>query len=181
MQPKCVPPAGPANARVAYVGEGPDEQEVKRGVPFIGASGIKLEEILWEAHRLTRSQVFLTNSAICRPETPGLEGKDRFKMDNYMKWVKQENGRRAKANKVHKKLGEPLEPLLMDPHTACRPRLLRELAWLDAQARKAGAPNGIVVQPLGNYALKSLRAVSGIMKYRGSVMLPKPDDFKELG
>jgi hypothetical protein len=183
--PKCVPPKGPPNARIAFVGEGPGVNELKKLEPFVGASGIKLEEILWEAG-LTRPQVFITNSALCRAEVPDKEGPGRYSMEEYMKWLKKENGRRATINKQRKKQAkkDPTlqlvpEPMLMDPHTACRPRLLRELKWLDEQARAAGAPNGLSVMPLGNFALKSLRGITSIMKYRGSVFLPRPRDFAE--
>lgn len=167
-EPACVPPEGPPDARIAFVGEGPGANEVKLKRPFCGASGIKLDEILWEVG-LRRREVFVTNSCLCRAEIPNVEGSARYSMEEYMKWLGKENGRRKKAR----------QPRLVDPHTACRPRLLRELAYLDGQARQAGAPNGVVVTPLGNFALKSLRGVTSIMKFRGSVFLPLATDFRE--
>lgn len=174
--PKCVPPRGPPNARIAVVGEAPGANEVKKLEPMVGASGIKLDEILWEAG-LTRAQVFISNASLCRCEIPDREGPSRYSSEEYMKWLKKENGRRATINKQRKKQAKKdptlqlvLEPMLVSPFDACRPRLLRELKWLDEQACAAGAPNGLAVMPLGNFALRSLRGLTSIMKYRGSVM-----------
>lgn len=167
--PKCVPSDGPPNARLALVGEAPGKNELIKLRPMVGASGIKLEEILW-AVGLRRNQVWVGNAASCRLEVPDLEGDGRYSADEYMKWLKKENAKRKKAKGA-------LGPQLVSPFEACRPRLMRELKYLDVAARAAGAPNGVVVQPLGNYALKSLRGVTGIMKFRGSVLLPRPDDF----
>lgn len=169
IDPKCVPPAGNPRARIALVGEGPGKNELARGAPFVGASGIKLDEILWHAS-MSRAEVWVTNAMLCRAEVPNSEAASRFSSDEYMKWLTAENKKRKKAK----------TQLLVDPFTACRPRLLRELKELDVAAREAGAPSGVVVVPLGNYALHGLRGVRSIMKYRGSCLLPRADDFKEI-
>lgn len=164
-----MPPAGPANARVALVGEAPGKNEMEKLKPFCGASGIKLDELLWEAG-MKRADVFVSNALLCRSEVPDLEGAARYSVEEYMKWLPKENARRKAARK---KSGthEPHE--LGNPFECCKPRLMRELLYLDANARAAGAPNGLVVMPLGNFALKTLHGVTGIMKWRGSVVVPK--------
>lgn len=174
QQPKCVPPGGNTSARIALVGEAPGKNEMQKGAAFVGASGIKLDELLWHAG-LKRADVWISNASLCRAEVPNSEAANRFSSDEYMKWVQAENKRRKKQARATKT--QPT--LLVDPFTACRPRLMRELASLDANARAAGAPSGVTVLPMGNYALYSLRGVRSIMKYRGSVMLPRADDFAD--
>jgi uracil-DNA glycosylase len=173
--PRCVPPGGSKVARIALVGEAPGKNEQIKLQPFVGASGIKLDEMLWHVG-LRRSEVFISNAALCRPEIPNSTSPNRFSSEEYMKWIAIENKSRKRTAKAEK---APYVPLL-DPFAACRPRLLRELYNLDLNARAAGAPNGVVVVPLGNFALKTLRGLTGITKYRGSVFPPRADDFKEL-
>lgn len=172
IKPKCVPPGGNTAARIALIGEAPGKNEVMRGAAFVGVSGIKLDELLWHAG-LKRADVWVSNASLCRAEIPNSDSPNRFSSDEYMKWLQGENKKRkrdAKANKTQPNL-------LVDPFTACRPRLLNELRALDEQARAAGAPSGLIAVPMGNYALRSLHGVSGVMKYRGSVLKPKPELF----
>lgn len=58
-----VRPTGPAPAKIMIVGEAPGEEEVRRGEPFVGASGMELNRMLQEAG-IMRSQCFVTN--VCR-------------------------------------------------------------------------------------------------------------------
>jgi len=57
---------GPSGARIMIVGEAPGEQEVLKGEPFVGASGLELTKMLHEAG-IARSECFLTNVARQRP------------------------------------------------------------------------------------------------------------------
>lgn len=60
------PSDGPEKASVVLVGEAPGYNEAKEGRPFVGASGQLLDKIL--AHSgLNRSEVFVTNTVLCRP------------------------------------------------------------------------------------------------------------------
>lgn len=59
-------PYGPPNAEVMVVGEAPGEEELQRGEPFVGASGIELTLMMNEAG-LARSQFYLTNVTQSRP------------------------------------------------------------------------------------------------------------------
>jgi DNA polymerase len=63
---KGVPGAGPVDAEIFFLGEGPGAREDERGLPFVGASGRLLDELL-ESVGLSRQQVFITNVVKCRP------------------------------------------------------------------------------------------------------------------
>jgi DNA polymerase len=57
---------GNPKARLMFVGEGPGEEEDKRGEPFVGRAGQLLTKII-EAIGLTRDQVYIANVIKCRP------------------------------------------------------------------------------------------------------------------
>lgn len=63
---KVVPGAGNHRARVLFVGEAPGANEDRMGVPFVGASGKLLDEML-EVAGLRRDEVFIANVVRCRP------------------------------------------------------------------------------------------------------------------
>ena len=64
---KAVPGSGPVeNAEVIFVGEGPGKNEDEEGLPFVGAGGKLLDELLRNAG-LDRNQVYVTNIVKCRP------------------------------------------------------------------------------------------------------------------
>lgn len=63
---QVVPGAGAAAARVLFVGEAPGAKEDRDGVPFVGASGRLLDEMLSDAG-LDRNEVFIANVVRCRP------------------------------------------------------------------------------------------------------------------
>jgi len=62
----AVPGDGNSNADVMFIGEGPGKSEDERGVPFVGAAGKFLDELLAEIG-MKRSDVFITNVVKCRP------------------------------------------------------------------------------------------------------------------
>jgi len=62
----AVPGEGPDNARIMFVGEGPGQNEDEQGIPFVGAAGKFLTELI-ESIGLKRSDVFITNIVKCRP------------------------------------------------------------------------------------------------------------------
>jgi uracil-DNA glycosylase len=53
-------------ARLVIVGEAPGDQEVIEGRPFVGRSGVRLNQALAAAD-LHRSDVYVTNAVLCRP------------------------------------------------------------------------------------------------------------------
>ncbi len=62
----AVPGSGSATASVMFIGEAPGWHEDQQGLPFIGAAGKFLDELLGKAG-LDRSTVFITNVVKCRP------------------------------------------------------------------------------------------------------------------
>lgn len=62
----AVPGEGQLSAKVMFVGEAPGRCEDEKGMPFVGAAGKVLDELLQKAG-IERSQVFITNVVKCRP------------------------------------------------------------------------------------------------------------------
>ncbi len=62
----AVPGAGPATAEIMCIGEGPGHHENEQGLPFVGASGKFLTQLLLDGG-LPRETVFITNVVKCRP------------------------------------------------------------------------------------------------------------------
>jgi len=58
--------AGPANASIMLIGEGPGFHENETGIPFVGGSGKFLDELL-EGIGLKREEIFVGNVVKCRP------------------------------------------------------------------------------------------------------------------
>jgi len=63
---KTVPGAGPMDALVMFIGEAPGFHEDQQGVPFVGAAGRFLNELLAQVG-IDRKRVFITNVIKCRP------------------------------------------------------------------------------------------------------------------
>lgn len=161
---KYVPPEGPDDPEVVIVGEAPGYQEEIKRRPFVGPSGNFLNDALKEVG-VPRSRIWITNTLLCRSEVPGMQGKAAFDLENYFTWLNRINKeRRKKAPK-----GEAPD-LIASPLECCKPRLDAELARFDAVAAFRGDPNGIVVIPMGNFALRAIAKEDGIMKWRGSVI-----------
>jgi DNA polymerase len=62
----AVPGAGRVDADIMFIGEAPGFHEDQQGLPFVGASGKYLEQLL-DQIGLTRADVFITNVVKCRP------------------------------------------------------------------------------------------------------------------
>lgn len=62
----AVPGSGPEDAEVFFIGEGPGYHEDQQGLPFVGASGKFLTELIQRAG-MRREEVFITNVVKCRP------------------------------------------------------------------------------------------------------------------
>ena len=58
--------AGDADADLMFIGEAPGAEEDKRGLPFVGRAGGLLNDLL-EGIGLSRDQVFIANTLMCRP------------------------------------------------------------------------------------------------------------------
>jgi uracil-DNA glycosylase len=61
-----VPGTGPASSEIMFIGEGPGFHENEQGLPFVGAAGKFLDELLAEAG-LVRADVWIGNVVKCRP------------------------------------------------------------------------------------------------------------------
>jgi len=59
--------SGKPDAEVLFIGEAPGANEDKLGIPFCGMSGQVLNELLSSAG-LSREDIFITNTILCRPE-----------------------------------------------------------------------------------------------------------------
>ena len=62
----AVPGVGNPYTKVMFIGEGPGFHENEQGLPFVGAAGKFLDELLGDAG-LAREGVFITNVVKCRP------------------------------------------------------------------------------------------------------------------
>ena len=62
----AVPGHGPHDSDIMLVGEGPGYHEDLQGLPFVGAAGQFLDQLLRRAG-IARAQVFITNVVKCRP------------------------------------------------------------------------------------------------------------------
>jgi uracil-DNA glycosylase family 4 len=77
-----VPGYGPLDAKIVFIGEAPGEHEERQGLPFVGASGKLLDQMLKNAN-ISRASCYLTNVVKMRP--PGndfgifYEDKKKFK------------------------------------------------------------------------------------------------------
>ena len=67
---------GNPDARLMLVGEAPGYEEEKRGEPFVGPAGQKLDDIL-KAMGLTRPDVYISNIVKFRPATPNQTTNNR--------------------------------------------------------------------------------------------------------
>lgn len=61
-----VPGYGDPNADIMFIGEGPGKNEDEQGLPFVGAAGKYLDELLGMIG-MKREQVFIANVVKCRP------------------------------------------------------------------------------------------------------------------
>lgn len=59
--------SGNPQAQVLFIGEAPGASEDKNGIPFCGMSGTILTELLTSVG-ISREDVFITNTILCRPE-----------------------------------------------------------------------------------------------------------------
>ena len=62
----AVPGHGNAQTEIMFIGEAPGQHEDRQGLPFVGASGQFLNQLL-ASIELSRDDVFITNVVKCRP------------------------------------------------------------------------------------------------------------------
>lgn len=134
---------GPTSARVMIVGEAPGEQEVAKGEPFVGASGMELSRMLHEAGIL-RSACFITN--VCRERPAG--------------------------NDVGAFIPSRKKDITAD-HVQVRDRMCLPVVreGLDLLKREIELVRPNVIIALGNVSLWALTGKWGITDWRGSLLL----------
>jgi len=66
MRTRAVAGTGPADAQIMFIGEAPGFHEDRKGLPFVGAAGKFLDELL-ASIELNRDRVFIGNVIKCRP------------------------------------------------------------------------------------------------------------------
>lgn len=140
-----VPPGGGLpTARVFLVGEAWGEAEERSGIPFVGASGQLLDNLLREAG-LSRSECYVSNLVNARPPYNDLE-----------RWIpKKVEDRKAAAREGWPTLrGKVVHPLVQAGFES----LLREIDLVKPR----------VIVALGGWALWALTGATGILKWRGS-------------
>lgn len=63
---RVVPGDGNPEARILFIGEAPGKKEDELGIPFVGAAGKFLDEML-ATIKLRREDIYIANVAKCRP------------------------------------------------------------------------------------------------------------------
>jgi len=77
---KAVMGEGPLDADGIFIGESPGREEVERGRPFVGATGMQLDES-FVAAKLNRARLFIVNAIACLPRLPKSEADMRRAAD----------------------------------------------------------------------------------------------------
>lgn len=140
-------PEGPIPARIMLVGEAPGYEEERLGRPFQGTSGIELNKMLGEAG-ITRSECFITN--VCR-ERPADNDLNLF--------IAKSKKEITNAHREHK-------------GKWCLPPVIQGIELLSKEISMV-QPNIIVA--LGNTPLWALTGITGITKWRGSMLHTSAD------
>lgn len=68
-----IPPSGPVSSPILFMGEAAGEEEVRTGLPFVGAAGGVFNHLLARSHQ-SRDSFRVANTLACRPPNNWLEG-----------------------------------------------------------------------------------------------------------
>lgn len=134
-------PSGRFPAKVMIVGEAPGEEEERRGIPFVGPSGMELDRMLAEVG-LSRGECLVTN--VCRVRPASNDIGQFFSLGKRM--PKGEGWTPVQGGFAREPVIRGME-LLAEELTLCQPQ---------------------VIVPVGNLALWALTGTWGILKWRGS-------------
>lgn len=137
-----VRPDGPIPAHIMIVGEAPGAEEEARGVPFCGASGMELNKMLHEVG-ITRSECFVTNVCRERPYNNDIGTLIALKKKDITSEHREYMGRFV------------------------RPPVVEGISLLHKEIKMV-QPNVII--SLGGTPLWALTGLSGITKWRGSML-----------
>jgi DNA polymerase len=146
---------GNPDASIMFVGEAPGFYEDQQGVPFVGAAGKLLTELL-ESVALSRSEIYIANVIKCRPP----------------------QNRNPQADEV-----ETCKPFLLQQIELIKPKLVCSLGNFAMQTllgRKIGITKvrGQVFQ-LENFSLFPLLHPAAALHQR-NLMVPLREDFQKL-
>lgn len=111
---KLVFGVGDPEAEILFVGEGPGEDEDKRGEPFVGRAGQLLTRIIEDGMGLRRSDVYICNIVKCRP--PQNREPERDEIASCMPFLERQIA--AVGPKVIVTLGRPSTSTLLGKHVA---------------------------------------------------------------
>ena len=153
---KTVPGEGGINAEIMFVGEAPGAKEDLSGIPFCGAAGKFLDEML-KSIGLERKDVFIANTVKCRPP----ENRD------------PSDEEKASCTKYLKKQIELIKPkviVCLGKH-ACASMLPGQPSISQIHGKAMKRPNGIVYLPLYHPAAAL---------HNGGLRQTLLDDFKKL-
>ena len=78
---------GAIDAEVLFIGEGPGASEDEQGLPFVGAAGKLLDDML-EMIGLKREAVYITNIVKCRP--PQNRDPLNVEQDAFIGWLRRQ-------------------------------------------------------------------------------------------
>lgn len=84
---QVVPGSGNPDADILFIGEAPGKNEDIQGIPFCGAAGKLLDELL-ASIELKRDDIFITNTVKCRP--PGNRDPQQEEIDSCKHWLKSQ-------------------------------------------------------------------------------------------
>ncbi len=146
-----VPSEGPLTAIIAFIGEAPGIMESQAMRPFVGPSG-KLFDTILHASGLLRSSVYITNVIKEHPAENDVRkfiilGPFPKKLPVHLQGIEYRHGSKR----------EHLTQAYIDYERA----LHKELNSM---------PNVRVLVPMGNIALYAITRLTGILKWRGSLL-----------
>ena len=144
---------GPKDAKIFIIGEAPNQQDEKSGIPFTGSSGNELQSWL-NAVGILKNDCYLTHVFMERPNNNDIKTLCISKRDHH----------------ELKKTGEfPLtHSASMAPNLYADPRITEpELQRLYAEIESV-SPN--IILTLGNTAMWALFGDTGIAKKRGTII-----------
>ena len=79
---------GSQTAEVLFIGEGPGENEDKKGEPFVGRAGVLLDDMLKIIHLSRSENIYIANIVKCRP--PGNRDPSNEEREACMGWLQEQ-------------------------------------------------------------------------------------------
>ena len=147
---------GPRDCAICFIGEAPGINEYRhpQKLPFIGRAGIDLTHMLSSAG-INRVRCYLTNVIKERPPDTAKKNNDVTAFIDL--------GKRKYSGKETHLCGEPVPN---EPHATTN----SFLEYMKILKKELMGISANVFVPLGNTALYALTGLTGITKYRGSIL-----------